>query len=376
MCVTFWLCVGLLVFTYIGYPISLWVMATMRPRPVQSGDDLPALSLIIAAYNEEKTISAKLYNTLELDYPAEKLEILVVSDHSSDNTDQLVQRCGDARVKLVRCSERKGKTGAQNIAVGEARGDILVFSDATTIYTKDALKKIVRGFSDSSVGGVEGRLIYCASGSGFLGNKDLLKSYEAMIKTWESSIETGVGDNGAFYAIRASVYRPIREDLTSDFAAPLDVVRQKYRFVFDPEAISYEAVAPSSQDEFRRKIRTVRAGLKVFYNSCDLLNPFVYPFPAYVLMWRKAARWMGGVALLGMLASNIFLAPEPLYREMLLLQVMLWGTTVVGVCTGDALDSYRPISIPKSFMLVNLAAVWAMISCAVSGSRETWTPQR
>lgn len=376
MLVTFWLSVGLLVFTYIGYPLSLWVVATLRPRPVQAGEDLPALSVIIAAYNEEKSIVAKLCNTLELDYPAEKLEVLVVSDHSSDKTDQFVQQCGDVRVKLVRCPERKGKTGAQNLAVTEARGEVLVFSDATTIYEKDALKKIVRSFSDPSVGGVEGRLIYCASGNGFLGNKDLLKSYEAIIKTWESQISTGVGDNGAFYAIRASLYRSLSEDLTSDFGAPLDVVRQQYRFVFDPEAICYEAVSANSWEEFRRKIRTVRAGLKVFWNSFDLLNPLVYPFPAYVLTWRKAARWGGGVFLIGMFVSNVFLAQDTFYGGTLVLQAVLWGATLVGVAAGDALDGFRPISIPKSFMLVNLAAVWAMVSCAVSGSREVWTPQR
>jgi len=345
-------------------------------RQVKQGEIFPSITVIIAAYNEEKNIKAKLENTLLLNYPAEKREIIVVSDFSSDTTDEIVAGFASEGVRLMRTPERRGKTGAQNIAMGEAKGEIIVFSDATAIYEKESLRKIVRSFDDPSVGGVEGRLIYESAETGFIGNKDLQKSYEAYIKKMESQIWTGVGDNGAFYAIRRELCRPLREDLTSDFAAPLDVTRQRKRFIFDDQALSFDKVSSNSQDEFKRKIRTVRAGINVFVNSFDLLNPFRYGWVSYVLVGRKLSRWLSSVMLPLLLISNLFLLPQSFYVLFLISQSLCYVFAIAGIIAGDSFDRIKLISIPKSFFMVNLAAMRGIASFVVHRNQEIWTPKR
>ncbi len=354
----------------------MFAASALAAHPVRRGRIEPTVTLLIAAYNEEKDIAAKLENACSLDYPEGRLEIVVVSDHSTDGTDRIVSGFADRGVRLIRTPERSGKTGAQNYAIAHARGDIVVFSDATTSYAKDALRRIVMNFADESVGGAEGRLVYIEADSGFLGNKDLMKSYEAWIKTRESLVRGGVGDNGAFYAIRRSLCRPLRPDLTSDFAAPLDVSRQGKRFVFDPEAVSYEKVSSSSIDEFKRKIRTVRAGVNVFVNSLDLLNPVKHGWIAYVLAGRKFSRWFASVMLIAAFLANVFLLAQPFYRGTFALQATFYLLSLVGILTRDAYDGVRLLSVPKSFVLVNMAALRGIASYVRNRNTEVWTPKR
>ena len=209
-----------------------------------------------------------------------------------------------------------------------------------------------------------------------MGSKDIWKTYEAYNKKLESRIWGGVGDNGAFYAIRRELCRPLKPDLTSDFAAPLDVVRQGKRFVFESEALCFDEVAASSKSEFRRKIRTVRAGVHVFLRSLDLMNPFVSGFVSYVLLWRKSARWASSFLLITIFVSNAFLIGQLLYAAIFGLQLIFWGIAILGVSAGDVTDKVRTLSIPKNFMLVNIAAMCGVLACALMGNREIWTPQR
>lgn len=373
----FWASLLFLLYTYFGYPLVLCAIQRLSRRPQATADRLPRITVLIAAYNEEKDIGGKIENTLGLDYPEDRMEIVVVSDGSTDGTDDIVHRHPSPRVFLVRTPGRKGKTGAQNIAVGKSNGEVIVFSDATTIYAKDALQKIVQAFGDPDVGGAEGRLIYLKSDTGYLGNKDLLKSYEAWIKSMESRISGGVGDNGAFYAIRRELCRPLRDDLTSDFAAPLDVSRQGKRFVFVPEALSYEKASPTTGDEYRRKVRTVRAGVNVFLHSLDLLNPVRHPWTAFVLFSRKFCRWFSSLLLLPLFLANIFLVSGPaFYGVILAMQAVFYLLALAGILGGDRLDKIRVLSIPTNFLLVNLAAVRGIAAGIAGSGSEIWTPQR
>lgn len=372
----FWASALLIFYAYVGYPLSLLLVRLLASHPVNRSATTPSITLLIAAYNEEKHIGAKIENSLALNYPDDKLEILVVSDGSTDRMDEIVRGYAPRGVRLVRTPGRKGKTGAQNLAIGEARGDVVVFSDATTLYEKIALRRLVRNFADASVGGVEGRLVYVRADTGFMGNKDLLKTYEAWIKSMESEIWGGVGDNGAFYAIRRELCRPLREDLTSDFAGPLDVSRQGRRFVFEPEALCYEKVPAGSIDEFRRKIRTVRAGVNVFLGSVDLLNPLMHSWISYVLFGRKFCRWFSSLLLLLLLLANAFLLDAPFYRWTFAAQCCFYALAAAGILVGDASDRVRVVSVPKSFLLVNVAALRGIGSYLRSRNTEIWTPNR
>lgn len=375
----FWISLVFLLYTYFGYPLVLYAIQCVSRRPMVpgKGDHFPKITFLIAAYNEEKDIGGKIDNTLGLDYPEDRMEIVVVSDGSTDRTEDIVLRYQSPRVFLVRTPERRGKTGAQNLAISQAKGEIVVFSDATTIYAKDSLRKIMKAFADPGVGGAEGKLIYLRSDTGYLGNKDLLKSYEAWIKSMESRIFGGVGDNGAFYAIRKELCRPLREDLTSDFAGPLDVSRQGKRFVFVPEAISFEKASPTTGDEYRRKVRTVRAGVNVFLHSLDLLNPIRHPWTAFVLFSRKFCRWFSSLLLLLLFLSNIFFISGPaFYGVFFAAQAVFYLLALTGILGGDGWDRIRVLSIPKNFLLVNLAAIRGIAAGISSRSSEIWTPQR
>jgi cellulose synthase/poly-beta-1,6-N-acetylglucosamine synthase-like glycosyltransferase len=371
----FWIAASLLFYTYAGYPCVLYLIHHFLCRPVKKGEDLPYFSMIIAAYNEEKDIWNKLRNTIDIDYPEGKLEVIVVSDHSTDETDNLVKRFGHG-IRLLRTPVRMGKTGAQNLAIAEARGDILVFSDATTRYDRNSLRILARNFSDETVGGVEGRLIYYPSKTGFLGDKDLLKSYEAGIKTMEGRVWSGVGDNGACYAIRRNLCRFIREDLTSDFAAPLDVSRQGKRFVFEPDALSYEEASSSSGREFKRKIRTVRAGIHVFSNSLDLLDPRKFGWITFVLLSRKFCRWATGFLLIVLFLSNMGLLESLFYGAFFALQMMFYLSAITGIVLREYGDRVRILSIPKNFLLVSTAAICGIIDYFRSKSTEIWDTAR
>jgi cellulose synthase/poly-beta-1,6-N-acetylglucosamine synthase-like glycosyltransferase len=248
--VLFWVSLGLLVWTHAGYPLAAAVAARLRPRRVNRGEDTPSVSLIVAAHNEEEVIEQRLENLLALDYPADRLEIVVASDASDDRTDELVER--QPRVRLIRCP-RGGKVAAQNHTVPQTSGEILAFSDANATWPPDALRKLVQSFADPEVAYVCGRVVLQeADGTN---REGAYWRYEVWLRAQESKLGSVTGGNGAIYAVRREDYVDVDPRFGHDLAFPYLMVQRGRRAVYEPEALSFEKPSRDQEDEYRRKVR-------------------------------------------------------------------------------------------------------------------------
>ncbi len=244
-----WAALGTLCYVYIGYPALLAAIAVFRRRRPAPLGYTPTLSVLIAAANEEANILTKLAATLALDYPPDKLEVLVLSDGSTDATDALVRTCSDPRVRLVRIPERRGKTHAQNVGAELARGEILVFSDATAVYHQQALRYLACNYADPGVGAVSGRYKYFDTHGTSPTSAGMMAfwEYENGIKRRQSDIQTLSGCCGCIYSVRKSCYTPLAPDVISDLVQPLWTIQKGYRVAFEPRALAYEETTQSSR---------------------------------------------------------------------------------------------------------------------------------
>ena len=281
----------------------------------------PTVSLIIAAYNEEGVIGEKIENSLKLDYPKDKLEIIVFSDASTDRTDEIVKSYANRGVKLLRIEGRKGKTYCQNEAAKIAQGEILIFSDADVICDPKVVKKLVSHFSDSKVGCVSGSFQY--RGDTSIGGGRIYWNYEQKLKYLESKISSPVGVSGALYAIRRGVFEPIAPDLQEDFVRAIKTIQKGYKVIYEPKAINWSCITPDLTGEFRRRVRIVTQSAYSLLRDkslLGLLNPFRYGLFSIQLWSHKILRWLSGLFLLLIFALNI-----PLVHQGLVYKITMAG---------------------------------------------------
>jgi cellulose synthase/poly-beta-1,6-N-acetylglucosamine synthase-like glycosyltransferase len=335
--------------------------------------------LIVAAYNEERSIAARIDNALKVDHPQDKLEIIVVSDGSDDATERIVESIRDPRVKLLSVP-RRGKIHALNDAVAIARGDILVFSDANTMFAPDAVRNLVRNFADPEVGGVAGRKIYSApdNSDSCAGGEKAYWSYDTMLKRLETRIGSTVSADGAIYAIRREHYRRLTDAaVTDDFAISTAVIEQYARLVFDHEAVAYEAAVSTSEQEFRRKVRLMTRGLRSVLLRRRLLNPFSFGMYAVTLFSHKVLRRLVSLLLIVLLLSSAILAGQPWFLAIFLLQAAFYLLALAGLLLRrTSVGRVKLLSLPFYYCLANLSALIAL-GRLVSGHRvERWRPQR
>lgn len=306
--ILFWFAVLTLFYIYFGYPFLLYLLSLFRRSRVRTDETYqPTVSLIIAAYNEEAVIGEKIETSLKLDYPKDKLEIIVFSDASTDRSDEIVKSYADRGVKLLRIEGHKGKTFCQNEAVKIAKGEIIVFSDANSMYEPDAIRKLVRNFADRRVGCVSGELRYSGGRESVEGERGYWR-YEQLLKRQESKLSSLIGANGALYAVRKKLYAPLQADAISDFVEPLKVVQKGYRVLYEPKAVAWEATAEGPEKEFRRRVRIVTRSVHSLLGDrslLGLLNPLRYGIFSIQLWSHKVLRWLSGVFLLLALALNI-----------------------------------------------------------------------
>jgi cellulose synthase/poly-beta-1,6-N-acetylglucosamine synthase-like glycosyltransferase len=252
--VLFWVSLGLLVWTHVGYPLAAALAARVRPRRVRKGDGTPSVSLIIAAHNEEDVIEQRIENLLALDYQADRLEIVVASDASDDRTDELVERIAarEPRVRLVRCP-RGGKVAAQNHTVPQTQGEIVAFSDANATWPPDAVRNLVRSFADTDVAYVCGKVVLQAPDG--TNREGAYWRFEVWLRAQESDLGSVTGGNGAIYAVRREDYVDVDPRFGHDLAFPYLMVQRGRRAVYEPDALSYEKPSRDQEDEYRRKVR-------------------------------------------------------------------------------------------------------------------------
>lgn len=376
----FWINLALMVWVYAGYPFTLYLLARSNARmPLTDDRAEPMVTLVISAYNEESVIGDKLGNSLSLDYPADRLEILVVSDHSSDRTDEIVRHTDDPRVRLLRLPERSGKTTGLNAAVAEARGEIIVFSDANAMYQSDAIRRLVRNFADPAVGAVTGESRYAEDLSdASTRNESAYWNYELRIKAMESAIGSVVGGDGAIYAIRRELYSPMDAGDLSDFVNPMQIIARGYRNIFEPAAVSFEGGADGFDAEFRRKVRIVNRAWHATRKMRGLLNPFRHGFFAVQFWSHKLLRWLVPVFMVLLIISNLVIADRAgIYALALAGQVVIYGAAAAGwLLWITGAPSTRLVQIPFYFCLVNAASLVG-VGEAIAGKKYTmWLSSR
>ena len=307
----FWLCIGGILYTYIGYPILIFLLAKFRTKSKSFAQNYPPVTLLIAAYNEEKAIEGKIKNCLELDYQQGQLQILVVTDGSADKTPEIVKKYTGSGIELLHQPQRQGKMAAINRAMPSVRGEIVVFSDANNYYSPDTIKKLVSPFSDPAVGAVSGAKVI-EKGDGNLGaSEGAYWKYESFIKKQESRFGNCTGAVGEIFAIRKNLYiSPPDHIINDDFYIAMQVLRQGHRLIYAPDAKSLERVSLTAQDEIIRRTR-INAGR---YQAIAMARHFL-PFQRPILIWQiishKFLRPMVPFFMIGAIILNILAVFNP-----------------------------------------------------------------
>jgi cellulose synthase/poly-beta-1,6-N-acetylglucosamine synthase-like glycosyltransferase len=382
MVVLFWFSVCLVLYTYIVFPGLVFLRGLIWPKPYKTEVPVhpPSVSVIIAAYNEEKSIGEKLNNILSLDYPRDRLEVVIASDGSTDNTNAIIQRYTKQGVKLL-ALPRQGKAAALNAAVAVSGGDILVFSDANSMFKSDAIQSLVRPFSDPRVGGVAGDQRYMKRNKASLAGtgERAYWNFDRLMKQFESRAGNTISATGAIYAIRRSLFQSVQEGVTDDFVTSTGVIAQGYRLVFASQAVAYEPVAAASSIEFGRKVRVITRGLRAVLDTrAELLNPFRYGFYAVQLLSHKLLRRLIVYPLLLLFLMSPFLWNTHLFYQLVAIgQFAFYALALAGMLLdGNRLGRIKIFSIPFYFCMVNAAAFIASINVLRGQQIKRWEPQR
>jgi len=360
----------------VGYPLVLSAIALLRPRPVRRGEWTPSVTILVPAYNEAACIAGTIENKLALDYPAERLEITVVSDASEDGTDDIVRRYADRGVKLLRTAVRQGKAAALNEAIQHANGEIVVFSDANSTFAVDAVRRMVENFTDPRVGYVTGNLQYLhgeeASGRG----SGAYMRYENWLRRIETRVDSVIGVNGGVDAMRRRLYAAVPADQITDFVLPLRVIAAGFRVVFDERVHSSERANQELGSEFRMRVRVALRALRGLVYMRQALNVVRAPLPAFCIFSHKILRYLSFLFLAGALIINAILAARnPSYIPLLLLQVAFYALALLGLTRNLPGALRRLTTLPTYFLVSNVAFGIAALRFARGDVVATWRPR-
>jgi cellulose synthase/poly-beta-1,6-N-acetylglucosamine synthase-like glycosyltransferase len=414
----FFISLTIIIYIYAGYPLLVFLISRLRNKPLKKDPYKPYITILIAAYNEENVIEETIKNKLALDYPEESLEIIVISDGSTDRTDEIVKKYEGKRVRLIRQEPRAGKTSALNIAVPEARGEILIFSDANSIYEQNVLRELADNFNDPSVGYVTGKMIYTnADGTPSGDGCTAYMKYENRLRSWETSLGSIVGVDGGIDAVRKELYQPMNPDQLPDFVLPLKVVAQGYRVVYEPEAILKESSLATAKDEYKMRVRVALRALWGMWDMHHLLTLSPSPAPplspsdapeatpshlpplsrsdapeatpshlptfppsilyAWQLWSHKVLRYLCFIFLILAYLSNLALWSESaFYRAFFILQNIAYIGAALSPALGKINIRSRLLYLLNYFTLLNLASAHAFIKFLLGQKTVIWTPRK
>lgn len=376
--IIFWLSLAALLYTYIGYPIFVYLVSLLNPRMVKKSVFEPKVTILITAYNEGKDIRQKLENTLKIDYPRENLEIMVASDGSTDDTDRIVGEFASCGVKLFRQEGRVGKTVTQNNAVERSSGEIVLFSDATAMYEPDVLKSMLPNFADETVGCVAGKLIYVDSTESGIGKgAKSYWNYETFIKKSESRACSLIGASGCLYAVKKSAYKPMYPEACSDFLIATLLYEQGLRTVYEPTAVCKEETNKRTDKEIRMRVRVISQTFTDLWRNRSMMNPFKSGFYAIELISHKLFRYSVPIFLILSYFSSLALAfNSELFELAFVVQTAFYFLAFVAWILEKAGKSFKVLAIPLYFVLTNAASLIGFYKFLRGERYAHWEPIR
>ncbi len=375
MTILFWFSVLLILYIYIGYPILLRYLPK-KALHISELSPAPKISILIPAFNEAKVIEGTIRNKLEQNYPSDLIEIIVISDESEDGTDDIVIRISttEARVRLIRQTPRQGKTAGLNLAMQQAQGDIIIFSDANSHYEKNAIAHLVNCFSDPQVGYVTGKMVYVNSDGSLVGDGcSAYMKYENHMRALETQVDSVVGVDGGIDAIRKELYQPMNADQLPDFVLPLKVVTQGKRVIYCEAALLNEESLSSSQSEFRMRVRVSLRAYWAMKDMKHLFNPSTYGLFALQITSHKLLRYIAFIPLLLAFVSNGFITHNAFYALTFLIQILFYGSAAF-VSLNDGTNN-RWLGLANYFCLINIASAMAFVKFLKGEKIVLWKPR-
>ena len=369
--ITFWFCLGLVFYTYLGYGLVLYILLKIRnlfkqrPKVIESADaDLPHVTFVVAAYNEEDWIENKIRNNLAFDYPKDKIHYLFVTDGSDDRTPLLIEKFDfsqDVSWKLYHRPERKGKIAAVERIMEFIESPITIYTDANTDVNPKAIRNIVRHYNDPSIGAVAGekRIAMSAKGAANSAGEGFYWKYESLLKKWDAQLYSVVGAAGELFSIRTALYTPVPPDtIIEDFFLTLTISRNGYRVMYEPEAYAVETSSASVPEELKRKIRIAAGGLQAIYRLAPLLNIFKYGLLTFQYISHRVLRWtLTPIALPILLIVNMILAWKgfSFFQVILVLQTLFYISAFMGYLLEKQQIKFKAFFIPYYFCVMNYA---------------------
>jgi poly-beta-1,6-N-acetyl-D-glucosamine synthase len=369
--ILFWLALIFIAYTYIGYPIILILLSRLKPQIVKKHPISPTVSIIVAARNEEKNIVTRLRNLCEQDYPNNKFEIIIVSDNSTDKTNQLVKSFGDNRITLIALYQSSGKALAVNSGVAAAQGEILVFADARQRFEKNVIRELVANFSDPGIGCVSGEMVFLENiDSKVRTEMNAYWRYEKSIRKNESATGSVMGVSGSIYAMRRNLFKPLPAGtILDDVLTPMNIINQGYRVVFDSDAIAYDSISKDVDQEWRRKVRTLTGNWQLIEFSPWLIIPWSNKdwvrFLSHKIFRILVPFFLVMLLLLNMKLGGFF------YRIFLSAQITCYSLATCGYFF-SRFRIYKIFNVPYFFMVMNIAALFGFFYWVTGKDKQIW----
>jgi glycosyltransferase involved in cell wall biosynthesis len=367
----FWICALLVAYPYAIYPVVLVAINRLGGRRTHTADVSyePTLTVILPVHNEARRIGAKIDNLLALDYPREKIQILVIGDGCTDDTLERATAAGQGIVSVIPLAGRGGKAAGLNAGLERATGEIIVFTDAGIMLDKPSLRHLIGHFTDPQIG--------CVSGEDYIEGSEtegLYGKLELLLRREEARLHSIAGASGCFYAERRELCEPFRAGMAPDFLSVLNVVRQGKRALAEPLARGSMTATSSQKAEFTRKVRTFLRGITALFGNAGLLNPFRHPAFSFILWSHKLMRWLAPLPMVGCLVAAWLLRAQPLYLTFFIIQVVLYVAAVAGMLWPQLAARLVLVRLSAFFVLVNAAALKALALWIVGSRVEVWQP--
>lgn len=370
----FWVCTFIIVYGYLLYPLFLYILNIFwKPKPHKSSDTLPNVSVIISMYNEEKVIRERIENCLSLDYPKDHIELIFASDASDDRTNEIVREYAGRGVVLYDYPKRRGKVNVLNETVPKAKHDILIFSDANTMFAKDALKKLVRHFEDPKIGCVCGRLQFVSAEGSKTGELEgVYWRFETYLKTKEGRRGSLLGANGGIYALRKELFFYCPPDtIVEDFVVPMKILQKGFKVIYEPQALATEEAAKHIVHEKQRRIRIGAGDFQALFMLLPMLSP-LKGFSSLAFWSHKVIRWFVPFFLIFTFIANLLLIDDPFYLALFIMQCGFYVFAFIGQALSWVGVHNKLFNLCYYFVSMNLALLLGFFRFVAGRQNAAW----